>query len=684
MDNKHEHHAHSEHENHMAHDAHKHHNHDSPEGHAGHHEHMITDFKNRFWVVLILTVPVTIFSPMIMSLFNYNLDFIGMNILDFIFATIIFFYGGKPFLTGAWDELKSKEPAMMMLISLAIITSYIYSFLTTFFITAMNFNFELATLVLIMLAGHWIEMRSQMAAGNALEALVALIPSDANHILEDGSTQIVKVSDLQAGDQVLVKSGERIPLDGIIFEGYSEVDEAMLTGESLPVEKAVNDEVVGGAINGDGILKITVEKVGADTYLSQVVQMVEDAQNQKSKSQSIADRVAKWLFYIALAVGVLAFIVWIIIDDLPLALERMVTVFVIACPHALGLAVPLVNAESTTLAAKAGLLIQNRIPFEEAHKLDYIVFDKTGTLTEGRFGVDDIISLKNDIPEAEVLQYAYSIEAQSEHPIAQGIVRYGQEQKVEPLSVTDYWNLTGQGLQGKVNDKEIKILSPAATRQAHFDFDQAAFETIAQKGRTVIFVILEDELIGAIAVSDIIRKSAKMVIQKLHDDGIKSIMMTGDNQQVADYVAEELGIDRVFAEVLPDEKADHIKKVQAEGHAVAMVGDGINDAPALAQAELGVAIGAGTDVAMETADVILVDSDVKDVLNLIHLSQATNRKTRQNLAWGAGYNFIAIPLAAGILIPWGILITPAVGAILMSLSTIVCAINAKMLQFDKV
>lgn len=670
-----------EHMNHGEHN-HDHHNHSGhgDHGHGGHGAHMMADFKQRFWVVLVLSIPLAIIAPMLMHLFGYHIDFPGQGLLEFGLATIVFFYGGKPFLSHAWHELKSGVPGMMMLISLAIVAAYVYSVLTTFFISGMNYYFELASLILIMLAGHYIEMKAQMSAGNAVESLAKLLPSDAEVIHEDGSTSEVKVDQLKKGDRIFIRPGAKIPIDATVYEGHSEVDESMLTGESVPVLKEADAKIVGGAINGDGILKATVTKTGTDTYLAQIINLVTDAQAQKSKAQSIADVWAKYLFYIALVAGIIAFVAWTGVDGYLMGLQFMVATFVIACPHALGLAVPLVNAESTSLAAESGLFIQNRIAFEDAHKIDKIVFDKTGTLTQGEFGVDEITVMDDKFNETSLLQIVYAIESQSEHPIARGIVKEAESRKLEKLQVADYHNLTGKGLEGTVNGKNIQILSPKATRQAGYTFDEEAFKASASKGRTVVFVIYDQVLVGAIAVSDIVREEAKAVVADLQSKGIQVLMLTGDNQQVADSVGQALRLDDVFAEVLSDEKADKIKSLQADGGRVAMVGDGVNDAPALAQADLGIAIGAGTDVARETGDIILVDSNIHDVLNILNLSKATKQKINQNLMWGAGYNVVAIPLAAGVLAGLGIVLGPALSAIIMSLSTVVCAVNARMLR----
>lgn len=661
---------------------HQQHSHDHPHsGHGGHHEHMIKDFKRRFWVSLILAIPISYLSEMIQMLFGYEVDFTGDTLLLFLLSTIVFFYGGKPFLQGAWDEFKTRTPGMMMLISLAIVTSYVYSTLTAFFIEGSDFFFELATLIVIMLLGHWIEMKSIMGASKALEELIKLMPKEAHKIDTTGNIVEVSVEDLLPGDQILVKSGEKIPLDGEIFEGESNVDESMLTGESVPVEKGPGMEVIGGAINGEGVLKIKVSKTGKDTYLSQVIQLVSDAEQTKSKAQGFADIAAKWLFYVAVVVGVITLAYWMTTGDFEFALERMVTVLIIACPHALGLAGPLVTSRSTSIAAKKGLLIRNRIPFESAWKVDRVVFDKTGTLTEGNFGVTDVHPNKG-VNEEELLKLAYSVETQSDHPIAKGIVKEGKERGLELYEVKDFQNLTGKGLVAQVNGAEIAVVSPGTMRANNISFDEETYNKLAAQGKTVVFVLKDNELQGMIALADIIRESSYHVIKALNERGIETVMMTGDNSRVANYVGEKLGLSKVIAEVLPHEKSNNVKQLKQGGKKVAMIGDGINDAPALAEADLGIAIGAGTDVAIETADVVLVNSNPVDILNIIKLSKATSRKMVQNLGWAAGYNIIAIPLAAGVLYNIGIVITPAIGAVVMSLSTIICAINAQLLKID--
>ena len=677
---EHEHHEHHEHaHDHHDHDHHNHSGHGG--GHAGHHEHMIKDFKKRFWISLVLALPITYLSPMIQTIFNYEVTFTGNMVLLFVLSTIVFFYGGKPFLLGAWDEIKAKEPGMMLLISLAIVTAYIYSTLTAFFIAGSDFYFEVATLIVIMLLGHWVEMRSIMGASKALEELVKLMPKEAHKIDASGNVVEVSIEELHPGDEILVKSGEKIPLDGEIFEGESTVDESMLTGESVPVEKGPGMEAIGGAINGEGILKIKVNKTGNDTYLSQVIKLVSDAENVKSKAQGFADIAAKWLFYVAVVAGIITIAYWSTTSDFEFALERMVTVLIIACPHALGLAMPLVTSRSTSIAAKKGLLIRNRTPFEGAWKLDRVVFDKTGTLTEGNFGVTDIHP-NDHISEDELLKLAYSVETQSDHPIAKGIVREGKDRNLELYDVTNYKNLTGKGLTADVNGSEIAVISPGTMKRKQVDFDEETYEKLAQQGKTVVFVLKDNALQGMIALADIVRQSSYEVIKQLNNRGVETIMMTGDNSRVANYVGEKLGLSKVIAEVLPHEKSDHVKQLKENDKKVAMIGDGINDAPALAEADLGIAIGAGTDVAIETADVVLVNSNPVDILNIVKLSKASYRKMVQNLGWAAGYNILAIPLAAGVLYHIGIVITPAIGAIVMSLSTIICAINAQLLKIN--
>ena len=651
-------------------------------GHSSHHAAMIEDFRRRFWVVLLLSLPIIILSDMVQMVFGYTISFPGSNLMLFALSSIVFFYGGIPFFNGAKDEFMERKPGMMMLITLAITTSYIYSTMTTFFIEGSEFYFELSTLILIMLLGHWIEMRSQLGASRALEELIKLMPDTAHKLNQDGSISEVSMQELIPGDLILVKSGEKVPTDGIVVEGESAVNEAMLTGESVPVEKKPGMQVIGGSVNGNGVLTVQVERLGNETYLAQVIQTVQDAQAQKSRTQGLADRAAGWLFYIALLAGAITFIYWLINGEINFALERMVTVLVIACPHALGLAVPLVNAVSTSIAARNGLLIRNRNQFEEARNLNIIVFDKTGTLTKGEFGMTDLIT-QDGIDKEQLLTIAGSLESQSDHPIAVGITQAAQEREFTLEKVSNFENLTGAGIQADLQGKTYSIVSPGEVERRNIPFDKARFEEIAAEGKTVVFVLEENRLLGMIAVADIIRDSSKDIIAELKQLGIESVMITGDNEKVANYVGKHLELSRVYSQVLPDEKLSKIQQLQEDGaKRVAMVGDGINDAPALAAADLGIAIGAGTDVAMETADVILVDSDPKDVLSIITLSKATYRKTIENLLWAAGYNIIAIPLAAGVLASRGFVITPAIGAAVMSLSTIIVAINARLLKIE--
>jgi Cu2+-exporting ATPase len=660
----------------------KHRDQENHDDHGGHdHGDMVADFKRRFFISLVLTLPILALSPMIQGFLGVDWRFSGDMYILFGLSTVVFFYGGWPFITGAKDELEDRSPGMMMLITLAITIAYGYSSLVVFGWEGKQLFWELATLVDIMLLGHWIEMKSVMGASNALEELVKLMPNEAHRLDEEGNAQDVPLSELESGDWVLVKPGEKIPVDGIIVEGKSAVDESMLTGESVPVEKKEDDEVIGGSVNKEGSLTVQVEKTGEDSYLSQVITMVREAQETKSKTQDLTNRAAKWLFYLALSAGFITLFVWLSLGyEFDMALERMVTVMVITCPHALGLASPLVVAVSTTLSAKQGLLIRNRANFEGARNLDAVVFDKTGTLTKGEFGVTDIVPSEGH-EEDELLKIAASLEQNSEHPIATGIVNEAKERELDLGKAEDFKALTGKGIEGKVDGVEVKVVSIGFVENMDISYDKDHFDRMSEEGKTVVFVLEEGDLVGMIGLADMVRETAKEAIETLKEMGVKSIMLTGDNQKVADWVAKQLGIDEVYAEVLPDDKANQIKKIKEDkGWKVAMTGDGVNDAPALATADLGIAIGAGTDVAMETADVVLVKSNPNDVVALMDLSRKTYRKMVQNLWWASGYNIIAIPLAAGVLAPWGIVLSPAVGAILMSMSTVIVAINAKMLK----
>lgn len=671
-------HNHAEHEeNHHNHEeSHESHNHS---GHD-HHAHMVTDFRNKFFIILIFTIPIVLLSPMIQNFIGVDWQFTGDSYIVAALATFVYFYGGWPFIKGAYDELKNKEPGMMTLIAMAISVAYLYSMAVVFGFNGEEMFWELATLVLIMLLGHWIEMRAINNASKALESLASLMPDTANRITENGETEEVQIDDIKAGDLLLVKPGEKMPLDGKIVKGKSQVDESMLTGESVPVEKSVDDEVIGGSINREGSLTIEVEKLMNESYLTQVIDMVRESQRTKSKTQDVTNKAAKWLFYIALAAGIITFIAWISIGaTIDTAIIRLVTVLVIACPHALGLAAPLVISVSTSLAAKHGLLIRKRPQFEKARKINAVIFDKTGTLTEGKFGVTDIQTF-NNIDENILLSYAATIENESEHPIARGILNEAKLKELELLEMSNFNSITGVGIEGTIDDKQVKVVSPGYVRKQKIDFDDKNFNKWSEQGKTVVFLLVNEELAGAIALADKIKESSKLTIEQLHKRNIKAIMLTGDNQKVANYVAEQIGIDEVYAEVMPNEKADKVTEIQERGLVVAMTGDGINDAPALTKADVGIAVGAGTDIAMDSADIVLVDSNPKDILAIFSLSKRTYNKLVQNLIWATGYNVIALPLAAGVLAPWGIILSPAVGAILMSLSTIIVAINAQLLH----
>ncbi|MEK5069692.1 copper-translocating P-type ATPase [Sporosarcina sp. FSL K6-1508] len=672
-------HHHHEPEKHIAKEEHKEqHGH---EGHHNHHTHMVEDFKKRFYISLIVTIPILVLSPMIQMFLGVDWRFNGDMYILFALSTFVFSYGGWPFLTGAKDELKNRNPGMMTLISLAITVAYVYSTASVFGLAENDFFWELATLVDIMLLGHWIEMRSVMGASRALEELAKLMPSEAHLIDVDGNINEVDVTELKQGDHVLVKPGEKVPVDGKILEGKSTIDESMLTGESVPVEKQAGLEAIGGSINGEGSLIISVMKTGSETYLSQVITLVKEAQESKSRAQDLANRAAKWLFYGALAAGLITFLIWISLGyPVSFAMERMVTVLIIACPHALGLAAPLVVAVSTSIAAKNGLLIRNRAAFEGARNIEAVVFDKTGTLTKGEFGVTDIYH-SIDFSEEDVISYAAAIERQSQHPLAKGVIRKAEEMGLTLYPVEDFQSLTGKGLKGNVDGKMVLVVSPGYVNELKLEYDNVQFDEWSSEGKTVIFTLIDGKLAGMIALADIVRETAIEAIKKLKEMNIKSIMLTGDNLKVAHYIGKQLGMEEIYAEVLPHEKSekiDHIRKV--EGLRTAMTGDGVNDAPALAKADLGIAVGAGTDVAIETADVVLVKSNPLDVVNIIKLSRATYRKMTQNLWWATGYNILAIPLAAGVFYNFGIVLSPAVGAILMSLSTVIVAINARLLK----
>ncbi|MDD5207313.1 MAG: copper-translocating P-type ATPase [Desulfobacterales bacterium] len=672
------------HESHEKHEAHRGmHGGHAGMGEGGGHAHMVADFRRRFWASLFVTVPILILSPMIQDFLGMRqaVKFAGDAYVLWLLSSAVFFYGGWPFLKGIVDELTKKQPAMMTLIAVAITTAYGYSSLVVFGLRGKVLFWELATLIDIMLLGHWIEMKSIMGASKALEELARLMPSTAHKVMPDGSTRDVPLDDLTVGDRVLVKPGEKIPVDGSVVEGRTSVNEAMLTGESKPVEKEKGSTVIGGAINGEGSITAEVTKTGRDSFLSQVVELVKQAQESKSRTQDLANRAALWLTVIALGGGAVTLLAWLTFarSDFAFALERMVTVMVIACPHALGLAVPLVVAVSTALAAGNGLLIRNRAAFERGRNIQAVIFDKTGTLTRGEFGVTDTIVFSNDLQDSELLKYAASVEARSEHPIARGIVSSSKE----TFPVGDFRAIPGKGAEGTVGGKEVKVVSPGYLREKGMAPNDERIEKLSSQGKTVIFVLIDGQLKGAVALADMIRPESKEAVARIKKMGIRCMMLTGDNELVAKWVSDEIGLDEYFAEVLPHQKAQKVKEVQSRGLVVAMTGDGVNDAPALAQADVGIAIGTGTDVAVETADIVLVKSNPLDAVAILGLSRATYRKMIQNLAWATGYNAFAIPLAAGVLYKVGIILTPAVGAVLMAVSTVIVAINARFLQMVK-
>lgn len=652
----------------------------SHEGHD-HHAMMIQDFRKRFYVSLVLTIPILILSPMIQEFLGLrdSFRFTGDIYLLFALSTAVYFYGGWPFLTGLFSELKKLMPGMMTLVAMAISVAYFYSSAVAFGLRGEIFFWELATLIDIMLLGHWIEMRSVLGASRALEELVKLMPSTAHKVNADGSTSDVEIEDLRHEDIVLIKPGEKIPVDGEVIDGETSINESMISGESKPVDKKKGDSVTGGSINGEGSVKVVVRKLGSETFLSQVVEMVRSAQQSKSQTQTLADKAAMWLTIVALLGGAVTLFVWTVMMDrsFNFALTRTVTVMVIACPHALGLAIPLVVAVSTAMSAKSGLLIRNRPAFESARKINAVIFDKTGTLTKGEFGVTDVILFNKELTEAETLKYAASVEANSEHPIAQGIVK----KSGGTFEVKEFNSIPGKGVLGKVNGHETMVVSPGYLKENNMtDGEGVKVSELSGQGKTVVYLIMDGRIQAAIALADIVRDESKEAVRELKEMGIRSIMLTGDNRNVAKWVSGELNVDEYFAEVLPDKKAEKIKEVQSRKLIVAMTGDGVNDAPALAQADVGIAIGAGTDVAIETADVILVNSNPRDVVSVIRFSKATYRKMVQNLLWATGYNVVTIPLAAGVLYSMGILLSPALGAVLMSLSTVIVAVNSRFLK----
>lgn len=665
-----------------SHDKHQDHSHQNGHGkghhdHTEHHKHMIADFRRRFWIALGVTIPILILSPFIQGLLEYDIQF---GFADYILAGLsafIYFYGGWPFLTGLVDELKKKQPGMMTLIAVAITIAFGYSLATTFGLKGEKFFWELATLIDIMLLGHWIEMKSVVKASGALQSLVELMPTKAQRI-ENETTREVNIDELKTNDKVLVRPGEKIPVDGIVYEGESNINESMVTGESKPVKKSKNDKVIGGTINGNNPIKVKVEQVGEEAYLNKVVQMVRDAQSKKSKTQHLADKIAFWLTVIALAIGFGTLTIWMVLGKpFVFALERMASVMVITCPHALGLAVPLVVAISTSVSASQGLLIRNRTAFENARKISLMVFDKTGTLTKGNFGVQDYNSFSDDYSPNEVLKLAGSLESQSEHPLAEGIMKKVKEEAIEPDEPKNFNAITGKGIEGNVKGKKVKVVSPGYLRENEIEIPENPAD---QEKGTVVFVLVGKKVLGYISMADEIRDESYQAVKVLKENGLKLCLMTGDNEKVAKSVSDELGLDDYYAGLLPDDKLNKIEAFQDEGEFVAMTGDGINDAPALATADVGIAVGSGTDVAAETADIILVNSNPKDISSLVVFGKETHKKMIQNFIWATAYNVVAVPLAAGVLYGAGIVISPALGAVLMSLSTVIVAVNAQLLK----
>lgn len=645
-----------------------------------HHAMMIMDFKKRFFVTLILSIPILLLSPMIQHWLGVDWKFAGSGYILFVLSTIVYLYGGWPFLKGWYHEMKSWNPGMMTLIGFAISVAYIYSSATVFGLEGMDFFWELDTLILIMLLGHWIEMKSVAGASKELELLVQLMPADA-HLISGNGVVEVKTETLRENDIILIKPGEKVAADGVIEDGESYLNESMLTGESKPVRKAKGDQLIAGSLNGNGSLKIKVAHGAKDSYLSQVVKLVKDAQNAKSNTQLLADKAAQWLTGIAILAGVATFIYWYVDGKtLAFAIERMVTVIVICCPHALGLAVPLVVAKSTALSAKNGLLIKNRTAFENSRKITTLVFDKTGTLTIGKFEVSKVVSLQNGLSENELIRMASALEQNSEHPIATGILQKVRDLKLQIPAAENFNAITGKGVEAIVEGEKVKVVSPGFLKENKIALPDN-FKTDAAE--TIVFVIIDNSLAGYIALSDEIRPESAEAIRELKKNNIKSILLTGDNKNVAATVSNTLGMDSFIAEVLPHQKLEKIKDLQSNGEFVAMTGDGVNDAPALAQADIGIAVGSGSDIAAETSGIILVNSNPKDIVNLILFGKATYRKMVQNLMWATGYNVIALPLAAGVLYSYGILLSPAAGAALMSISTIVVAINASMLKIKQ-
>ncbi|HJF86120.1 MAG TPA: copper-translocating P-type ATPase [Companilactobacillus farciminis] len=653
--------------------------------HGGHMMDM-GDLRQKFWISLVLAIPVFILSPFMGLNLPFQVQFPGSDWIVLVLATILFFYGGKPFITGAKGELMSKQPAMMTLITMGISVAYIYSlyaFVENNLLHSsthiMDFFWELASLIVIMLLGHWIEMKSTMSAGNALQKIASLVPSKV-HMVHDDQTMDHDISMVKAGNVIEVRAGESVPLDGHIISGSSYINESLITGESKAIKKEVGSKVVGGSINGEGTIRVKVDKSANEGYLSQISKLVSDAQNNRSKTQMLADKVSSWLFYAALTVGIIAFVYWLIFGDMNTALNRLVAVLVIACPHALGLAIPLVMSRSTSIAATNGLIIRDNQAMENSRKIDYVAMDKTGTLTEGKFTVNGLQSVDKSIDNKNLLAIIAGIEGGSSHPIASSIVSYAKDKEIQPAAIDNIKALKGYGMSASFDNRQYYLVNMKYLNEHEISLDKKLVQTYLDKGNTISYLVADKRVLGFVALGDRIKKNTIEFIKELKARNITPIMLTGDNKEAAAIMAKQMGIDEFRAELLPEDKHQVIKQLELSGHHVLMVGDGINDAPSLASATIGVAIGAGTDVAIDSADVVLYNSDPSDIIKFLKLSHNTYKKTVENLWWGAGYNIIAIPLAAGILAGIGFVLSPAVGAVVMSLSTVVVALNALTLK----